>query len=110
MSSQDGYVEEDTNFNYNPLFSFSQGRLTIGAPIQNELLTTFGNSNVITELRNPNNNNVIVPSIQVGGDIMGTGLVLGVTSVTKFLSNTSGTYIYSNLDVSGVINNIDLIN
>jgi len=36
------------------------------------------------------------------------GLVLGVTSVKKFLSIASGTNIYINLNVSELINNINL--
>ena len=71
MSLQDGYVEEDENYNYTPIFSIIQGNLSIGAPVVNELLTTFGDEELITPLQNPNeNNNFIIPAVEVGGTLM----------------------------------------
>ena len=51
MSSLDGYIGEDSNFNYTPIFSVSQGNLALGAPVVNESLTTFGNPDLITKLK-----------------------------------------------------------
>jgi hypothetical protein len=73
---QDGYVEEDPNFNYTPLFAFNQGNLSIGAPIENSSLATFGNQDIITPLPNPNlNNDLVFPQLQVGGTIMANDII-----------------------------------
>ena len=56
----DGFVQQDPSFDPTPVFGFNNGNLVINAPIQNELLTTFGNIELITPLPNPNvKNNVI---------------------------------------------------
>ena len=56
----DGFVEQDPNFNPTPVFGFDNGNLVINAPIKNELLTTFGNIDLITPLPNPNQNNNLI--------------------------------------------------
>ena len=38
----DGLVQQDPSFDPTPVFGFNNGSLVINAPIQNELLTTFG--------------------------------------------------------------------
>jgi hypothetical protein len=47
----DSYVPLDPDLNYTPLFSVINGSLSIGAPVRNELLTTFGNPDLITKLK-----------------------------------------------------------
>ena len=108
---QNGYVVEDADYNYTPLFSVSQGKLNIGAPIEKKtLLATFGYTGLITQLPNPNlNNELVLPQLQVGGTMMANDLFLGSNGTTKFISDGTGTYIYNNLSVSGSINNTDLI-
>ena len=71
---------------------------------------TFGDEDSITPLPNPNlGNQLVVPSLQVGGSFMATDIILG-SGVTRLLSDNTGTYIYNNLNVSGNINNNDLTN
>jgi hypothetical protein len=45
----DGFVEQDPFFDPTPVFGFDNGSLVINAPIQNELLTTFGNIDLIIQ-------------------------------------------------------------
>ena len=72
---------------------------------------TFGDEDLITPLPNPNlGNQLVVPSLQVGGTMMANDIILGSNGTTKLISDSSGTYIYNNLNVSGVINNTDLTN
>jgi hypothetical protein len=41
---------------------------------------------------------------------MANDIILGNSGVTQFISHTMGTYIYNDLNVSGVIRNTDLTN
>jgi hypothetical protein len=50
-SELDGYVPQDSGFDATPLFSIQNGSLSISAPIKNQLLTTFGNPDLITRLK-----------------------------------------------------------
>jgi hypothetical protein len=49
-----------------------------------------------------------LPTVQIGGTMMANDVILGSSGTTKFISDGTGTYIYSNLHVSGNINNDDL--
>ena len=72
---------------------------------------TFGDEDLITPLPNPNlGNQLVVPSLQVGGSMMANDIILGSSGITKLISDNTGTYIYNNLNVSGNINNNDLTN
>ena len=69
---------------------------------------TFGDVDLITPLPNPNlGNQLVVPSLQVGGSFMATDIILG-SGVTKLISDNTETYTYNNLNVTGNINNNDL--
>ena len=70
---------------------------------------TFGDVDLITPLPNPNlDNQLVVPSLQVGGSMMANDIILGSSGITKLISDNTGTYIYNNLNISGIINNNDL--
>ena len=56
----DGFVQQDPSFDPTPVFGFNNGNLVINAPIPNELLTTFGDIDLITPLPNPNINNYFI--------------------------------------------------
>ena len=59
------------------------------------VITSFGNLELITPLPNPNlNNQLIIPTVQVGGTLMATDVVLGNTGTTNLISDSTGTYIY----------------
>ena len=71
----------------------------------------YGDESFIAPLPNPEQGNQLVyPKLEVGGALMSNQVIIGISGSTKFLSNTTGTYIYNNLNISGIINNSDLIN
>ena len=56
---------------------------------------TVGDEDLITPLPNPNlGNQLVVPSLQVGGSMMANDIILGSSGVTKLISDNTGTYIY----------------
>ena len=86
------------------------GTLSISKPVVLET-ATIGDADLISPLPNPNlGNQLVVPSLQVGGTMMANDIILGTNGTTKLISDNTGTYIYSSLNVSGVINNTDLTN
>ena len=92
------------------MFDYDTDTLKLNKPA---IFTTgnFGDEDLITPLPNPNLNNMfVVPSLQVGGTMMANDIILGSNGTTKLISDNTGTYIYNNLSVSGVINNTDLTN
>ena len=83
--------------------SFEDGSLTISG------ITTMGNRDLISMLPNPNlENQLVLPQLQVGGTVMANDIILGSDGITKLISDNTGTYVYSDLSVSGIINNDDL--
>ena len=85
--------------------SFEDGSLTISG------ITTMGNSDLISMLPNPNlENQLVLPQLQVRGTVMANDIILGSDGITKLISDNTGTYVYSDLSVSGIINNEDLQN
>ena len=86
------------------------GTLSISKPVVLET-ATIGDTDLISPLPNPNlGNQLVVPSLQVGGTMIANDIILGTNGTTKLISDNTGTYIYNNLSVSGVINNTDLTN
>jgi hypothetical protein len=84
--------------------SFDNGSLTIDAN------ATIGDLSLISLLANPNlGNQLVLPQLAVGGTMMANDIILG-SGVTKLISDNTGTYIYNDLSISGVINNTDLDN
>ena len=85
--------------------SFDNGSLTI------EANATIGDLSLVSLLPNPNlNNQFVLPQLVVGGTMMANDIILGNDGTTSLISNSTGTYIYNDLSVSGVINNTDLDN
>ena len=112
MNLDEGYVPQDPNNNTLTLFTLNaSGSLSINAPVENSQNATFGDINLITPLPNPNmNGDLVLPVVQVGGTLMATDIILGNNGSTKLISDSTGTYIYNNLNVNGTINNPDLTN
>jgi hypothetical protein len=72
-------------------------------------LVTIGNPELVSLLRNPNlNNDIVIPQLVVGGTFMSNDIILGSNEITHLISDNTGTYIWNDLSVSGVINNTDL--
>ena len=89
---------------------YTTGTLSTSKPVVLET-ATIGDADLISPLPNPNlGNQLVVPSLQVGGTMMANDIILGTNGTTKLISDNTGTYIYSNLNVSGIINNTDLTN
>ena len=89
---------------------YTTGTLNISKPVVLEN-ATIGDADLISPLPNPNlGNQLVVPSLQVGGTMMANDIILGSNGTTKLISDNTGTYIYNNLNVSGNINNTDLTN
>ena len=85
--------------------SFENGSLTI------EANATIGDLSLVSLLPNPNlSNQIVIPQLLVGGTMMANDIILGNNGTTDLISDSTGTYIYNDLSVSGIINNTDLDN
>ena len=87
--------------------NYTTGTLSISKPVVLEN-ATIGDVDLISPLPNPNlGNQLVVPSLQVGGTMMANDIILGNNGTTKFISDNTGAYIYNNLSVSGNVYDTD---
>ena len=71
---------------------------------------TIGDPNIIAHFTHPNiPGELVITSCQVGGTFYSNNVIIGSGSA-QLLCDDTGTYLYNNLNVSGVINNTDLTN
>ena len=93
-------------------FSFNSSQSSIiNASTIYQGLQAFGDPTLITPLPNPNiSNQTVLPTVEIGGTLMGTDFIFGQSGTTNILSDNTGTYIYTDLDVTGNIINTGLTN